>query len=233
MKTRCFLGRVVVLSFLLVFLPGFGHPGAEECETPTNVKAPEILPANLISGPFHRIKDTVVSHGYMYRYTVVSDLDVFEATGNGALRKLLREIPAIASLRKVSETEAFAKSLGKAALKPLKLGEGLITDPVDTVSGIPKGVYHLFSYAYTSATGKRNPAEDSQVEQTARLFVLQAPVRLPIGRGRLFEQSCLAERVKPGCLGFGGCLSQFFGGHDAPGGCWNGCQLLPPGSAGQ
>jgi hypothetical protein len=165
MKTRCFLGGVVALNLLLVFLPGFSHLGAKECETPTNVKAPEILPSDRISGPFHRIKETVVSHGYMYRYTVVSDFGVFEATGNTALRKLLREIPAIASLRKVSETEAFAKSLGKAAVKPLKLGEGLITDPVDTVSGIPKGVYHLFSYAYTSATGKRNPAEDSQVEQ--------------------------------------------------------------------
>ena len=164
MKTRFFLGGVV-LSLLLVLLPAFGHLGAKECEIPTNAKASEILPADRISGPYHRIKDAVVSHGYMYRYTVVSDFDVFEATGNGALRKLLREIPAIATLRKVSETEAFAKSLGKAALKPLKLGEGLITDPVDTVTGIPKGVGQLFSNAYTSATGKRNPAEDSQVEQ--------------------------------------------------------------------
>ena len=165
MKTALNLSGVVTLSLLLMLLPAFGNLGAKECELPTNTKASEILPADCISGPYHRIKDTVVSYGYMYRYTVVSDLDVFEATGNGALRKLLREIPAIASLRKVSETEAFAKSLGKAALKPLKLGEGLITDPVDTVSGIPKGVYHFFSYAYTSATGKRNPAEDSQVEQ--------------------------------------------------------------------
>jgi hypothetical protein len=165
MKTRFLLRGAVVLNLFLAFLPAFGHLGAKECEIPTNAKASEILPADWISGPYHRIKDTVVSYGYIYRYSMDSDFGVFEVTGNGSLRKLLREIPAIASLRQVSRTEAFANSLGKAALKPLQLGEGLITDPVDTVSGIPKGVGRLFSYAYTSATGKRNPAEDSQAEQ--------------------------------------------------------------------
>jgi hypothetical protein len=169
MKTRFFLRGVVALNLLLALLPAFGHLGAEECEIPTNAKASDILPADRISGPYYRIKDTVVSYGYMYRYTVDSDFGVFEVTRNGALRKLLREIPAIATLRKVSETEAFTKSLGKSVLKPLKLGESLITNPVDTVTGIPKGVGQLFSNAYTSATGKRNPAEDSQAEQLLAL----------------------------------------------------------------
>ena len=170
MKTRTFLRVVMgVLSLLLVFLPAFGPLTAKECEIPTNAKASEILPADQISGPYHRIKDTVVSYGYMYRYTVDSDFGVFEVTGNQALKKLLREFPAIASLRQVSKTEAFGKSLGKAALKPLQLGEGLITDPVDTISGIPKGVGQFFSNVYTSATGKRNPAEDSQIEQALAL----------------------------------------------------------------
>jgi hypothetical protein len=165
MKTRFFLGGVVALNLFLVLLPAFGHLEAKECEIPTSAKASEILPANWISGPYHRIKEEVASYGYMYRYSVDSDFGVFEVTQNGALRKVLREIPAIASLRDVSRTEAFVKSLEKAALKPLQLGEGLITNPVDTVSGIPKGVGQLFSYAYTSATGKRNPAEDSRAAQ--------------------------------------------------------------------
>ncbi len=169
MKTRFCMGRVVMLSLFLALLPAFGHLEAKECEIPTNAKASEIFQADWISGPYHRVKDAVVSHGYMYRYTVDSDFGVFEVTGNGSLRKLLREIPAIATLRKVSETEAFAKSLGKEVLKPLKLGEGLITNPVDTVTGIPKGVGQLFSNAYTSATGKRNSAEDSQAEQLLAL----------------------------------------------------------------
>ncbi len=169
MKVRFFMKGMVAVSLLMVLLPALDQLAAKECEIPTSVKASDILPADRISGPFHRIKDTVVSHGYMHRYSVDSDFGGFEVTGNVALRKLLREIPAIAALRKVSETEAYAKSLGKAALKPLQLGEGLITHPVDTVTGIPKGVGQLFSNVYTSATGKRNPAEDSQIEQALAL----------------------------------------------------------------
>jgi len=45
----------------------------------------------------------------MYRYTVDSDPGVFEVTQKGAMRKFLIGIPAIANLRKMSETEVSAK----------------------------------------------------------------------------------------------------------------------------
>ncbi len=172
---------VLLLGFCVVLLSTFGNLMAKECEVPVNANASDVLPANLISGPYHHVRETVVSHGYMYRYTVDSDFGQFEATGNDGLRKLLREIPAIASLRDVSKSEAFVKSLGGAALKPLKLGEGLITDPVDTITGIPKGVAQLFSYAYTSATGKRNPAEDSQAEQLLALSAYKRQYAYKLG----------------------------------------------------
>ncbi len=84
MKKWFFLIKTVGLILFLVFLSVFDYPEAKECEVPTNAKASEILPTNLISGPYHRIKGAVVSHGYMYNYTVDSNFGVFDVTGQFA-----------------------------------------------------------------------------------------------------------------------------------------------------
>ena len=86
------------------------------------------------------MRETVVSYGYMHHYTVDSQFGVFEVAGDGALRKLVNEIYAIASLKEFKNSEAFLESVKKAAKAPFMLGKNLITDPVDTVSGLPEGV---------------------------------------------------------------------------------------------
>ncbi len=70
---------------------------AAQFEAPTNRKAAEILPAELLKGPNYQVRETVVSYGYMHHWTVDSDFGTFEATGDGALRSLIREIYAIAA----------------------------------------------------------------------------------------------------------------------------------------
>ena len=52
-----------------------------------------------------------MSYGYMHHWTVDSDFGTFEATGDGALRALIREIYAIAALKEISQGEAFADSI--------------------------------------------------------------------------------------------------------------------------
>ncbi len=138
---------------------------ASRFEAPGNVKASSVLPAQLLSGPHFRVRDTVVSYGYMHHYVVDSDFGVFEVTGDMALRKLVREIGAIAELREVKKGEAYLNGLKKAASQPLEFGANMLTDPVDTVSGIPKGVARLFDNVKTGLTTKAGPGEDSKVEQ--------------------------------------------------------------------
>ena len=138
---------------------------ASRFEAPSNVKASSVLPAQLLSGPHFRVRDTVVSYGYMHHYVVDSDFGVFEVTGDMALRKLVREIGAIAELREVKKGEAYMNGLKKAASQPLEFGANMLTDPVDTVSGIPKGVARLFDNVKTGLTTKAGPGEDSKVEQ--------------------------------------------------------------------
>jgi hypothetical protein len=143
--------------------------GAAEYEAPQDRSAKQILPQGMLRGEHYRIQDLVVADGYMDRWTVKSDFAAFEAVGDGGLRKLLHEIWAISELEKVSKTKEFAKGLAGAAKAPFSLAKSLITHPVDTVTGVPKGMYQLMQDVGTSATTTRDPSEDPRWAQALKM----------------------------------------------------------------
>lgn len=137
----------------------------DDYEYGTTYRAADLLPANVVAGPHYRIADKVQSDGFMFTYTVESEFGKFRATGDYALQKLLNEIQVIAQLEEISRTEAFAKSIVHAAKSPLRFGEGLITDPVDTVTGIPRGLFSIFENVGEAVTSEQDPSEDSRAKQ--------------------------------------------------------------------
>jgi hypothetical protein len=172
LKTEIWIRRFRALASLAALALSFGvatAAGAVEFERPANRAASKILPAEILTGPHYRIREEVVSYGYMHHFTVDSDFGVFKATGDGALRKLLNEIRAIAALKETRQSEAFADSVVHAAKAPVSFGKNLITDPVDTVSGLPKGVFQIFGNVGEAITMTHDPSEDSRVKQA--LFV--------------------------------------------------------------
>ncbi len=156
--------NLVIVISLVMFFATAGGVKANEYEVPSDHKITEILPAEKIKGPHYLIRERVPSFGYMHHFTVDSDFGVFEITGDGALRKLLKEIQAIAALKKIKESKVYLESVKNAAKQPLKFGQNLITDPVDTVTGVPKGVYRLFGNIGRSATSPLDPSEDSRIK---------------------------------------------------------------------
>ena len=156
---------VAMLAAVMSQLSTTRANAAPAFETPGNRSAADILPKQLISGPHYRVQDKVVFYGYMHHYTVDSDYGVFEVTGDYALRKLIREIGAIAALGEVKKSDAYLDGVKKAASQPLEFGANLITDPVDTLSGVPKGVSRLFQNVKTGLSYRANPSEDSKAEQ--------------------------------------------------------------------
>ena len=139
--------------------------GAAEYETQANKAVGQAVPAAVAAGPDYTVKDPVVADGYMYRFTVASTYGPFEVTGTGALRKLAHEIWAIGQLKQVTKSEAFLKSLKDQAGKPLVFAKDVITKPVDTLTGIPKGVGRLFGNVTTSVTTTRNPSQESRTKE--------------------------------------------------------------------
>ena len=138
---------------------------AADYETQSNKSVSQALPPQLAAGSDFKVNDPVVADGYMYRFTVTSTYGPFDVTGTGALRKLEREIVAIGELKKVTRSEAFLKSLKDQAGKPLVFVKDVVTKPVDTLTGIPKGVGRLFGNITESVTSKRNPAQESRTKE--------------------------------------------------------------------
>jgi hypothetical protein len=77
---------------------------------------PEIRPTESVvapdplRGPHYALGPTVTTLAYLNRYTVTTDYGPFIAPSDVRLRRLLREIAAIATLQAMQQSEAFEKA---------------------------------------------------------------------------------------------------------------------------
>ncbi len=159
-----FVRVAMMLTMPMLAAPGLTSAQEGEFE-PMNVerRASEILPEGMVSGPHYTIDERVVTDGFTNHYTVQSDFGPFKARNDAMLRRLIREINAIAQLKKIETSTAFGEGLEGALQKPIEGAERLIEDPVDTVSGIPDGISSLFSRAKESITNEKSDYEDGAV----------------------------------------------------------------------
>jgi hypothetical protein len=133
----------------------------------------DVVSADLESGPNYRLTPTVRTFDFLNDFIAMSDYGVFEARSDAMLRRLLREIPAITALRKISTSDAYAKALAQAALGPVRGIQGLVTDPVQTVRNVPNAIFDVFSRVgqgiNTAASGNKTAYEDSAAAQLLQM----------------------------------------------------------------
>jgi hypothetical protein len=77
------------------------------------------------------------------------------------LRRLVREIYAISALEQVSGSEAFIEGTKGAIKKPFQAAGNLLNDPVDTISGVPEGVFSIFERVGERFDSGKTDYEDS------------------------------------------------------------------------
>jgi len=163
----------VLAACALMLLPVVQQAAAQQkpsdFEVPGSRQAKDIIGAGALKGEHYRIRDLVLNDGYTDRWTVDSDYGAFEVAGDGALRKLLVEIRALAELQKVKKSKAYVDGLKGAVKAPIELTKSLITNPVDTVTGVPKGFYALMENVGTSATSTQDPSEDARYAQALKM----------------------------------------------------------------
>ncbi|MEE9176315.1 MAG: hypothetical protein V3U19_09110 [Thermodesulfobacteriota bacterium] len=134
-------------------------------EIPGELDAYEILPPNLLEGKNYWVDRRVVSFGFTNRYTIYSHFGKFEAHGDEMLRTRQQEIRAIESLREIKRTKAFGDAVKKAVKSPIKGAKALISNPVDTVKGVPKGVGRFFGRIGEMVKGGRGDQEESAIKE--------------------------------------------------------------------
>ena len=146
-------------TLLPSLLPGDTDP-KQGFETVTSLEASKLLPDALRHGPYHTVHDTVESDGYMWIYTISSEFGEFRAYGDDLLRIRVGEIAALAALREMSSGSEFTEALAATAKSPFIAAWKLVTNPVRTITGIPRGAANALRRATDLSRGERSQFED-------------------------------------------------------------------------
>jgi hypothetical protein len=121
------------------------------------------LPADVRSGEGYTLADTARADGFALGFTIESDaFGEFEATSVHQLNIRILEIRALEVLERMRTSKAFATALAKAGAAPAYLAKGLVTQPVDTVTAVPKGVYKGGKKAVTWLAGDRRERAETE-----------------------------------------------------------------------
>lgn len=118
---------------------------ASPFENPPVLSAAAILQPAYFQGAHFQVRDPVPTYAGANAYTIDSDFGVFQADGNDMLMRRVAEINAIAVLRQLSATKDFEAAAARAVASPLVAAQDLVTNPVGTISGVPKGIWKFLN----------------------------------------------------------------------------------------
>jgi hypothetical protein len=171
------------------FQPGAATPpvtAGDAFEAFPTLSASAILKPEFLSGPNFTVRDAVPTFRGVNSYTIDSDFGVFEADGNQMLMRRVREIGAIAQMQEMSRGDEFANAAAKAATSPLAVAEKLVTNPVGTISGVPKGAWKFLNRAGQSLKEigegrKPGETEGGGVQQMIGLSRVKRDIALKLG----------------------------------------------------
>ena len=140
-KALAYLGAG--LAAALLFFPASSF--AQGYESPPTFSAGQVLPPDLVQGPYHKIVGPVTVQGFQNRYQMQTKYGTFTVEGTELLRMRVREVAATAELEKVNTAETLVASAGRTALKPVETAKDLVTAPGKTVGEAWKGVGGWFN----------------------------------------------------------------------------------------
>ena len=152
---------IFVTSSLLAVLVFVSFPAqAGDVEEPAFLQASGVLSDRLRKGEYHRVDENVRSDGFLNYYVLRSDYGDWEVTSTPLLALRVREVEALATLDDLSRTEVFIKAAADAGIGQLKAIKEFATHPIETITGIPKGIGRLFTRYKRDAEEAVDVAED-------------------------------------------------------------------------
>lgn len=144
-------------------------PASQVFEPSPILNAADILQPAYYQGLNFRVRNPVPTYGGDNAYEIDSDFGVFQADGNAMLMRRVAEINAIAILNGISKTDEFKQAALKAAQSPLVVAKELVTNPVGTISGVPRGIWKFLNQAGQSVKelgeGRKPDPVDGNIAQ--------------------------------------------------------------------
>lgn len=137
-----------------------------EFEKPGTLSARSILKPELLKGEHYTVEDQVQNDGLLNHYSVHSSFGTFQVISTSSLYILVREIEAIAAMKKIQTDDTAIESLKQSGQNTVTGVKNLVTDPKGTFESAGAGVSSLFNRV-KGTVGKRKTtgAEDNKAEQ--------------------------------------------------------------------
>lgn len=159
--------KYIALLLLAPFsLLGQSDSAPTNTEEPPTLSAKEILQTDFLAGDGFTVQDEVPTSTGRNRYLIESEYGEFEADGNIMLERRIKEVAAIRKLKEVSRTDQYKKALKAAAASPLVVAKDVVTNPVGTITGIPKGLFRFANRVGQSVKEKTEGRQRSQYEDS-------------------------------------------------------------------
>ena len=119
-------------------------PADMEFEAPPDQSTEALLPDSMTAGENFKVQDPVHSDGLMHRFVLDSRFGKFDAYGQIDLGLRIREVAALTQLSKISPLDAVASGVGNGVRSEVSTVTDVARRPVETLTGIPRGISHLF-----------------------------------------------------------------------------------------
>lgn len=134
-------------------------------ETPPTPSAAQLLPKEALAGANFKVRDAVVSDGYMYMYTIDSQWGELNASSTPEALQFIAELGAVAQLEALQGSKEFTGAVKKAASGVAQGAGDLVTRPVASLKGAASGVGAMFGRAHEAmvSTGAKGAQEDSRL----------------------------------------------------------------------
>ena len=136
---------------------------APRFESLLNHSSEDFLSPDLRKSDYHEVVGGARPAGWWFRYTVNSPFGVFDALGEDMLRIRVHEAQVLAKMEKdMSQPVAFGSKILDTVMSPFKFLWKLITEPVETLTGVPKGIKQVGTRIGEMVTGERAKPEALQ-----------------------------------------------------------------------
>src|SRR5262245_34896263 len=122
-------------------------PAAGSFEALPHFEANAILPGDLVQGPNHRVASRVNNDGYYNLYRITSPVGVFDAISTRMLGIRVIEVNALVTLKQANDAAILAGGAVDAFGDLFTGAVSTVTNPVQTLEGVPAGLNRLFGFA--------------------------------------------------------------------------------------
>lgn len=159
LATRSFALAATVLTLVA------GGARAEDYESPPTVPASEVLPPDALKGPHHQVAAEAVGDGVGLSFRITSDFGEFDAPSQQLAMVRVDEVAAIAKLKELGSSEAFAKALAASVENKAKAVANVAKDPGGTAKGVGRGLKRMWGKTKQTAGDVAEKVKEDDAQQ--------------------------------------------------------------------